>query len=133
MNTLYFDGASRSNPGHASFGGVIYDSNKTEIINYSKYIGVDTNNVAEYLGCLAGIRVALNNNIKNLKVYGDSMLVINQLNNKWKVKNANLKKIHTEINKFIPEFEQIEFHHVYRNNNKKADSLANEALDESGY
>jgi ribonuclease HI len=131
MYSLYFDGASRSNPGHASFGGVIYKNNK-EYITYSKYIGVNTNNVAEYMGCLAGIRVALNNDIKSLTVYGDSMLVVNQLNKNWKVKSDKLKKIYDEINKFTSQFDFIEFKHVYRTNNKKADSLANEALDQQG-
>ena len=132
MYSMYFDGASRSNPGPASFGGVIYNSDNKEIINFKKYIGNNTNNVAEYMGCLAGIRLALENDITSLNVFGDSMLVVNQLNDKWKVKSDNLKPIYKEIKKFTPQFTFISFHHVYRKNNKRADALANEALDEEG-
>lgn len=130
MHSMYFDGASRSNPGPSSFGGVIYNNNNQEIINFKKYIGKNTNNVAEYMGCLGGIRLALENEITSLKVYGDSMLVVNQINGKWKVKSENLKPIYNEIKKYTPQFQFISFNHVYRKHNKRADALANEALDE---
>ena len=131
MFTLYFDGASRSNPGPASYGGVIYDENGVEQYTYKKYIGTATNNVAEYKALLNGLRLAHEKGITNLDVYGDSKLVIEQVTGNWKVKSPLLTPIHREICTFLVNnpFEQITFQHVYRNNNKRADELANEALD----
>ena len=130
MFTLYFDGASRSNPGPASYGGVIYE-NGVERYTYKKYIGTTTNNVAEYKALLNGLLLAKEKGITRLEVYGDSKLVIEQITGNWKVKSRLLIPIHREICAFLINnpFEQITFQHVYRNNNKRADELANEALD----
>tara|TARA_B100000963_G_scaffold362039_1_gene402445 strand:- start:18081 stop:18479 length:399 start_codon:yes stop_codon:yes gene_type:complete len=132
MHKLYFDGASRGNPGPASFGGAIFDEDGFEVINFKKKIGRETNNVAEYSGCLAGLKVCIQYNIKQVEVYGDSKLVIEQIKGNWKVKNTTLKAFYNEIKKLItPEyFEKITFHHVKRSNNKRADELANLALDQ---
>jgi len=131
MFSLYFDGASRGNPGPSSLGGVIYDSLKEEKINYKKSIGIATNNYAEYQALLVGIKVCIKYDIKEVNVYGDSKLVIEQVKGNWKVKSDNLKPMHTEITKFItPEFfKKITFNHVRRHLNKRADELANIALD----
>ena len=131
MFSLYFDGASRGNPGPSSLGGVIYDSLKEEKINYNKSIGIATNNYAEYQALLVGIKVCIKYDIKEVNVYGDSKLVIEQVKGNWKVKSDNLKPMHTEITKFItPEFfKKITFNHVHRHLNKRADELANIALD----
>jgi ribonuclease HI len=131
MFSLYFDGASRGNPGPSSLGGVIYDSSEEEKINYKKAIGIATNNYAEYQALLVGIKVCIKYDIKEVNVYGDSKLVIEQVKGNWKVKSDNLKPMHTEITKFItPEFfKKITFNHVRRNLNKRADELANIALD----
>ncbi len=131
MFSLYFDGASRGNPGPASLGGVIYDSLKEEKINYKKAIGIATNNYAEYQALLVGIKVCIKYDIKEVNVYGDSKLVIEQVKGNWKVKSDSLKPIHTEIQKHItPEFfKKITFNHVRRHLNKRADELANLALD----
>jgi len=132
MYTLYFDGASRSNPGPASYGGVIYDENKNEIATYKKYIGKHTNNVAEYLGCFHGVQACIQEGIKNVTIYGDSKLVIEQVSGRWKVKSDNIRPIYNEIKKVLDTtpFETIEFKHVKRHKNKRADQLANQALDE---
>ena len=132
MYTLYFDGASRSNPGPASYGGVIYDENKNEIATYKKYIGKHTNNLAEYLGCFHGVQACIQEGIKNVTIYGDSKLVIEQVSGRWKVKSDNIRPIYNEIKKVLDTnpFEKIEFKHVKRNKNKRADQLANQALDE---
>jgi len=130
MFTLYFDGASRSNPGPASYGGVIYEKG-VERYTYKKYIGTTTNNVAEYQALLNGLLLAKEKGIIRLEVYGDSKLVIEQVTGNWKVKSRLLIPIHREICALLVNnpFEQITFQHVYRNNNKRADELANEALD----
>jgi len=132
MFTLYFDGASRLNPGPASYGGVIYKDGE-EQYTYKKYIGTNTNNVAEYQALLNGLLLAQEKGIKHLQVYGDSKLVIEQVTGNWKVKSPRLIIIHREICALLLEkpFETITFQHIYRKNNKRADELANEALDEA--
>lgn len=133
MYSLYFDGASRSNPGPASYGGVIYDENNNEIGTYYDYIGKATNNVAEYLALFAGLKACKDNNIKNLMVYGDSKLVIEQVNGNWNVKSENLKPIYNEIKELLDnyKFDHIEFNHILRKYNKRADELANIALGDT--
>lgn len=129
MYSLYFDGASRKNPGPASFGGVIYNESGEEFDTYYKFIGTATNNVAEYCGLLAGLHRARELNIKELKVFGDSNLIIQQVTGKWKVKNDTLRAIHNQIKEVEPFFTVISYQHVYRKDNKRADQLANIALD----
>ena len=132
MYSLYFDGASRKNPGPASFGGVIYNESGEEFDTYYKFIGTATNNVAEYCGVLAGLHRARDLNIKELKVFGDSNLIIQQVTGKWKVKNDNLRAIYNQIKQVEPFFTVISYQHVYRKDNKRADQLANIALDTRG-
>ena len=97
MYSLFFDGACRGNPGPASFGGVIYNEKGEELDTFKSYIGMATNNVAEYCGLLGGLNRCRDLNIKHLSVYGDSNLVIQQVQGKWKVKHPKLKAY---INKF---------------------------------
>ena len=132
MYTLYFDGASRKNPGPASFGGVIYNAQGEEIDTYSSCIGIATNNVAEYCGLLAGLNRCCELNIKELKVFGDSNLVIKQVKGEWKVKNKKLRSIYVQVKKAESFFTTISYEHVYRKHNKRADQLANMALDARG-
>jgi ribonuclease HI len=131
MFSLYFDGASRGNPGPASLGGVIYDCSGEEKINYKKSIGIATNNYAEYQALLVGIKVCIKYDIKEVNIYGDSKLAIEQVKGNWKVKSDTLRPIYLEIQKHItPEFfKKITFNHVRRHLNKRADELANIALD----
>ena len=129
MYKLYFDGASRGNPGPASFGGVLYDAEGIEIDMYKAIIGNKTNNVAEYCGLLAGLNRAKTLNIQYLEVYGDSNLVIQQMLGKWRVKNKRLKIIYKQAKECEKFFTKITYQHIYRNKNKRADALANEALD----
>ncbi len=134
MYKVYFDGASRSNPGPASYGVTLIDLNGKEIDTDKKFIGNATNNVAEYMGAIAAVNIAIKHGIKKIIVLGDSNLVIKQITNEWKVKSENLKQHFNELKNVISkqQWEHIEFKHVYRKYNKRADQLANEALDESG-
>jgi ribonuclease HI len=126
MFYLYFDGASKGNPGNAGCGAVIYDSANVEKTCSSVYLGDNiTNNIAEYTGLVIGLQLAIKENIKELTVYGDSLLVINQLKGVWKVKSNNLVHLYTETNKLIKYFDKISFVHIKRNLNERADELAN--------
>jgi ribonuclease HI len=128
MYSLFFDGASKSNPGKSSFGAVIYKY-EVEVATDYGYLGdYLTNNYAEYMGLIEGLKLALRNNIKCLNVYGDSMLVLNQMNGKWKVQSKTLKELNEEAKEFVKCFEEVQFFHVKRELNKRADELANEAF-----
>lgn len=127
---LYFDGGSRGNPGPGGCGVSIQIKN-TERYNFNKYLKYCTNNIAEYKALKYGLKLAIKLNILNLKVYGDSLLVINQVNGVWRCKNENLKKILDKINILKSKFHFIEFNHVLREKNKRADALVNKAINEN--
>jgi len=121
---LRFDGASKGNPGIAGAGAVLYENEK-EIWYTSRYLGEQTNNYAECFAVILGIDEACRRKIKDLEVEGDSMLVINQLKGKWKVNNKDLKTLYLSIHQTLKQFNNITYKHIYRNNNKRADELAN--------
>jgi ribonuclease HI len=130
MYSLYFDGASRGNPGLAGYGAVLYDADGKIIDEcYSRLSGICTNNQAEYAGLLNGLKMVRRNNVNKLEVYGDSNLIIQQLNRKWKVKSEGLLLYYDACKDISDDFDYITFHHVKRNLNKHADMLANRALD----
>ena len=125
---LFCDGASRSNPGDASIGISILLEGK-EVHTISKKIGIATNNEAEYRALIDGLNYCVDNSIKEIEVFLDSNLVVEQVNKNFKVKAGNLKVLNSQVENMIKEFEYIEFKHVYREENKRADQLANMALD----
>jgi ribonuclease HI len=127
--TLYFDGCSKGNPGKAGAGYVIYKGDD-EITCKSVYVGdKETNNKAEYTGLYEGLIYAVENNIVCLDVKGDSNLVIKQIKGEYKVKSENIQTIYKNTKELCSQFEQITFEHVYRKDNKRADELANLALE----
>ena len=129
-HTLKFDGASRGNPGAASYGIIVIDESGKEVITDYGYLGVATNNVAEYCGLLRGLIICEKMGIRRLNAMGDSNLVIQHVTGKWKVRNAKLRELYQQIKDIESKFESISYEHVYRKFNKRADKLANQALDE---
>ena len=125
---LFCDGASRSNPGDASIGVSILLDGK-EVYTISKKIGIATNNEAEYQALIDGLNYCVDNSIKEIQVFLDSNLVVEQVNKNFKVKAGNLKVLNSKVDDLIQEFNFIEINHVYREENKRADQLANMALD----
>ena len=125
---VFCDGASRSNPGEAAIG-VSIESEEREIFTISKAIGVASNNEAEYLALESALDYCVKNNYLNLEVFLDSKLVVEQVNGNYKVKSNNLKPLRDKILDHIEKLEFISINHVYRENNKRADELANLALD----
>ena len=125
---LFFDGASRGNPGLGGCGISLEFENKEIGIDY-KYLGKCTNNFAEYSALELGLKKAIDLNIKNLIVFGDSLLVINQVNKLWKCNNIYLKKILNIIDRLKLNFTEIKFVHIKREKNLRADNLANKAID----
>ena len=125
---VFCDGASRSNPGDSSIGVSISLDGK-EIHSISREIGIATNNEAEYQALIDGLNYCIENSINEVDVFLDSKLVVEQVNKNFKVKAQNLKEFNTQVENLIKEFKYIEFNHVYREDNKRADQLANMALD----
>jgi len=129
MYQIYCDGASRSNPGEASIGISILKDNE-EIDTIKKRIGIATNNVAEYLGLIEALQYCIENNIMEVVIYLDSLLVVNQVNLEYKVKSKKLQEYYNLSIDLINQINNIEINHVRREFNKRADQLANQALDE---
>ena len=125
---LHFDGCSKGNPGPSGIGAVISKLDIEEWCGW-QYIGKKTNNQSEYSALILGLNEAISRNIKELQVYGDSLLVINQVAGKFKVNNVLLQELHQEVIKLTKNFDYIAFNHVYRDKNKRADQLSNMALD----
>jgi len=126
---IYTDGASRGNPGPAAAGGVIYSQTDEIIAEISKPLGIQTNNVAEYLALKLTLERALELGINNVEVFMDSKLVVEQIQGRWKIKNERLREINDEIKLILTQFQIISFKHIPRNLNKMADQLANMALN----
>jgi len=126
---LQFDGGSRGNPGIAGSGSVIY-FRSSEMWNRSVYLGDKrTNNYAEYYGLIIGLIGAKELKIRNLKIQGDSKLIINQVTGKFTTKSEVLIPLYQRVLKELKHFDNVEFEHIYRNKNKRADELANNAMD----
>jgi ribonuclease HI len=123
---LYFDGCSKGNPGQSGAGAKIGD------ISLCEYIGIATNNVAEYKGLILGLKYCVEHikDIKLLKIKGDSMLIINHMTGKYKVKSPHLLPLYNEAKELIKMIDNhcIEFMYIPREKNKDADYLANLAL-----
>lgn len=129
---VYTDGASRGNPGHASYGFTVSDANRKLLYEEGKYIGITTNNVAEYTGVLEALKyIKEKYGKKSLEVelYADSKLVIEQLSGRFKMKSPHLKPIFEKIKILAMELGGVLHTHVPRTHNSEADRLANFALD----
>ena len=125
------DGGSRGNPGPAGYGVVVRDPRGEIVARLKKYIGINTNNVAEYFGLIAALDYAQNHGIRALRVESDSELMVKQLRGQYKVKSAELKPLFERAKKMSQTFESFRISHVYREQNKEADALVNQALDET--
>jgi len=127
---LYADGGSRGNPGPSASGFVILDMAGNIVHEQGIYLGITTNNQAEYQALKLGLETALNKfQSREVHVYMDSLLVVNQMKRIFKVKNRDLWPVHDAIVKLVSKFEKVSFDHVPRELNKLADAEVNKALD----
>jgi ribonuclease HI len=119
----YFDGGSTPNPGVMAIGGYIEDTDKTIIYEYSEVIGHGTNNKAEYTSLLYLCRALVDHQIQNVRIYGDSSLVVNQVNGVYKAKDPSMISLRDQVRQVLDQIEKWELVHIPRNQNKKADLL----------
>ncbi len=129
---LYADGGSRGNPGPSASGYVLMDMSGKIVLKAGEYLGVTTNNQAEYQALKLGLEHALHDfRAREIHVYMDSMLVVNQMKNIFKIKNRDLWPIHNACVELAGKFEKVSFDHVPRELNKLADEEVNKAMDEA--
>jgi ribonuclease HI len=126
------DGASRGNPGPASYAVVLRDPAGKITLELSKNIGRETNNVAEYYALLAALDYATTHGIAALRIRSDSELLVRQMQGRYKVKSPDLKQLHERASKLARQLGYFAIEHVRRELNRDADALANVALDQAG-
>ena len=131
--SLRFDGGSRGNPGNAGCGFALVvnpETDKQETVQGAFYLGDRlTNNYAEYVGLIEGLKHALTLGITDIFIEGDSMLVIKQSAGQWKVNSPSLLPLHLKVVELLAQFKRHTFGHILRAQNKEADELANMAMD----
>ncbi|MEU3503936.1 bifunctional RNase H/acid phosphatase [Streptomyces hundungensis] len=127
------DGGSRGNPGPAGYGAVVLDPATGETLaEAAEFIGVATNNVAEYKGLIAGLRAARElDPAARVRVRMDSKLVVEQMSGRWKIKHPDMRPLAAEAARVLPP-SQVSYEWIPRERNKHADRLANEAMDAGG-
>ncbi|CAM3121947.1 Bifunctional RNase H/acid phosphatase [Stackebrandtia soli] len=124
------DGGSRGNPGPAGYGAVVLTEDDEILLERKEFLGVTTNNVAEYRGMLAGLRAAAELGAHRVDVRMDSKLVVEQMNGNWKVRHPGLKPLQSEAATLVRGFSDVTFTWIPRAENLRADALANEAMNE---
>jgi ribonuclease HI len=125
------DGGARGNPGPAAYGVVIRDARGEIVAKLKKYIGRFTNNIAEYYGLIAALDYAQSHGVRAIRIESDSELLVKQMRGQYKVKSVDLQPLYERAKKMSQAFESFRIDHVYREQNREADALVNEALDET--
>ncbi len=130
---IYTDGGSRNNPGKAAIGIIIFNKDKTKLIETGEYIGIATNNQAEYKAVIKALKIAKKFS-DNIILSSDSQLIVMQLTGKYKVKNKNLINLYGEVKKLENKYDEVEYRHVKRDNRyiRLADKIVNKVLDKYG-
>ena len=128
-HTAHIDGAARGNPGPASYGVVVRGPGGEVAAELKKYIGRATNNVAEYYALIAALDYAEAHGISALRVRSDSELLVKQMKGSYKVKSADLRPLFERARKMAHRMAHFAIEYVPREQNRRADQLANEALD----
>lgn len=127
--TAFCDGGSRGNPGPAGFGVSIQNQAGEKVAELSEFLGIKTNNFAEYSGLLAALAFALEGDYAELRVVADSELMVKQIRGQYRVKSPDLKPLYDEAKRRIAALDSFQIQHVLRGKNREADRLANEAMD----
>jgi len=126
---FFIDGASQGNPGPSGIGVVVCDQDGNAIDNISEYIGLGTNNIAEYNALIVALEEGLVRKSNSVIINTDSELLVKQLNGEYKVKNEDLKQLFNRVRRLLKGFKQVQINHIDRSKNKGADKLATKAVD----
>ncbi len=127
--TAYTDGGSRGNPGPAGYGVVLQTEDGAPLAQLSEFLGIQTNNVAEYSAMLGALQYALDHGHDHVRIISDSELMVKQIRGQYSVKSPDLRPLYEEARRRIARLEKFEIQHVLRGKNREADQLANEAMD----
>ena len=127
--TAHCDGGSRGNPGPSGYGAVVEGPDGIAAAHLSEFLGIQTNNYAEYSGLVAVLRWAVENGARRLRVVSDSELMVKQMKGQYKVSSPALRPLWEEARQLSRRLEGFEIRHTLRAGNKDADRLANEAMD----
>jgi ribonuclease HI len=130
VHVANIDGASRGNPGPASYALILRDPHAKVVFQLSKKLGRQTNNVAEYYALLAALDYAVNHGIAGLRIRSDSQLLVRQMRGRYRVKSPDLKPLYERASKLAKQLDYFVVEHVPREMNREADALANRALDD---
>ncbi len=128
MHEIYIDGSSRGNPGLSGIGIIAFNENK-RIFSYREFIGIKTNNQAEYFALKRALQIS-NFQTKRILIKSDSILLVNQRSKKYKIRNIELKSMSMEISNLEKIFDAVGYRHIMRNENYDADLQANSAIDD---
>ncbi|MBV8164856.1 MAG: ribonuclease HI family protein [Candidatus Eremiobacteraeota bacterium] len=126
---LFTDGGARGNPGPAAGAGVILDADGTVLAEVSEYLGVATNNVAEYRALALTLRKAHELGCQAVVIHMDSELIVRQLNGLYKVKDPKMRELYGDVRALLRKFSDWQVRHVPRTQNQEADGLVNSVLD----
>lgn len=127
--TLMTDGGSRGNPGRAALGVVLKNEQGETVAAYGEYLGIQTNNFAEYSALISGLKKAKELGATEVEVIMDSELIVKQMKREYKVKEPTLQKLFLQTYNLTTQFSRVSFRHTLRHNNKEADAQVNKALD----
>lgn len=130
---IYSDGGSRGNPGPAALGFLIQNQSGGTLFKEGRFIGITTNNTAEYQAVTAALTKALQFKSREVVCYLDSELVVKQLNGQYRVKNPRIIVYYNNLKKIISLFSKVQFKHIPREKNHEADRLVNQTLDDHGH
>ena len=128
---LYTDGACRGNPGVGGAGAILVNPKGRVVCSLKKFLGLCTNNIAEYKALILGLEAAVERRPKKLHIFLDSELLVKQVDGSYRVKHKNLKPLMGKVRDLLSSLESYTIQHIDRSENKKADELANEAIDEA--
>ncbi len=127
--TLFADGGSRGNPGPAASGAVLFAPDGRIVREVGEFIGIKTNNVAEWNALIIGLRAAKEEGFRSLAIRMDSELVVKQVRGEYRVKHVDLQPLHQVAMRLLRGFDRVDIAHVPRNQNKDADRVVNRVLD----
>jgi ribonuclease HI len=127
---VYSDGGSRGNPGPSAAGYVILNGRDEVIAQGGMYLGITTNNLAEYQGLLLGLEKAFELQARVIDFRLDSLLVVNQMNGIYRIKNRELWPVHERIRELLTQFDRVTFTHIRREFNQLADGMVNKILNQ---